>query len=156
MDSDRGKARRPAADAEMVAFVQRIGRHARETRGVRDFAVVPQNGEPLLKFPEYRAAISAIGKEDILYRMDGQANKSPRVKQNSDQDIEVIMQHVRLALADRIPVLAVEYLRDRDEDKKFVALSRQRMREMGLVPHFGKRLLADLSPVEAAPDMAVS
>ena len=150
MDEDRGKSRRPTADAEMVAFVQRIAQHAREVRGKKDFAVVPQNGEPLLQYPEYRAAISAIGKEDILFKMDGQANKQPKIAINSPTEVEAIMTHLRLALADRIPIIAVEYLRDRKSDEAKIPAALARMRQLGLVPHFGTRLLADLSPVTGA------
>ncbi len=148
MDSDRGRARRPTADAEMVAFVRRIASHARDTLKKRDFAVVPQNGEPLLKYPEYRAAISAIGKEDILYRMTGKANRTPQLAANDKDEVAKIISDVRLAVADRIPVLAVEYLRDRDTDAKKIPDALRTLRSYGLVPHFGKRLLGELSPVE--------
>ena len=147
MDDDRGKSRRPTADAEMVAFVQRIAHHAREVRGVKNFAIVPQNGEPLLQYPEYRAAISAIGKEDILFKMHGQANKQPKIASNSAAEVETIMTHLRLALADRIPILAVEYLCDRKSDEAKIPAALTRMCQFGLVPHFGTRLLSILSPV---------
>jgi cysteinyl-tRNA synthetase, unknown class len=153
MERERGAGMRPSADAEMVAFVRRICDHARNTRGCREFAVIPQNGEGLLAFPQYRAAISAIGKEDILFDQAGHVDNNPRVKPRPDNGIEEIMGYLRLALADRIPILSVEYLRDRPEDRSKIAPTLTRMRAAGLIPHFGERALRTLSettpPLEA-------
>ncbi len=155
---DRGSNRRPSAADEMVAFVRRIGEHARGARGRADFAVIPQNGEGLLVFPQYRAAISAIGKEDILFDQFGKADEKPHVKPRPEhggdagEGIEEIMAHLRLALADRIPILSVEYLRDWPEDQAKIGPALERMRAHGLVPHFGRRDLGSLS--ETTPPVA--
>lgn len=151
LQPERGAGRRPSAAEEMVAFVRRIGEHARVTRGRADFAVIPQNGEGLLVFPQYRACIAAIGKEDILYDQFGKADAKPRVRPRPEhggdagEGIEEIMSHLRLALADRIPVLSVEYLRDWPEDQTRIEPALARMRANGLIPHFGRRDLGSLS-----------
>ena len=147
MNSDRGAARRPTAASEMVTFVRRIAEHARVKRGKPDFAVVPINGEQLLKFPEFCAAISAIGKEDVFYEQVGKANQKPRIKARDEAEIEEIVSHLRLAIANRIPVLSMEYLRDWPEDAAKVAPLLARLRSLGYVPYFCKRNLADLSKV---------
>lgn len=151
LQPERGSGRRPSAAEEMVTFVRRIGERARVARGKADFAVVPQNGEGLLVFPHYRAAISAIGKEDILYDQHGMADQKPRVRRRPDvggdngEGVEEIMSHLRLAIADRIPILSVEYLRDWPDDVPKIPDTLRRMREAGLIPHFGKRDLGSLS-----------
>lgn len=147
LQPERGSARRPTAAEEMVAFVRRIAEHARVKRGKIDFAVVPQNGEGLLLFPQYRAAISAIGKEDIFFDQHGKADEKPHVKARPDggDGVESILQHLRLALVDRIPILAVEYLRDWPQDEAKIQPTLRRMRENGFIPHFGRRDLGSLS-----------
>ncbi len=150
LQSDRDAARRPTAAEEMVAFVARIGEHARRTHGKTDFAIIPQNGEGLLVFPQYRAAISAIGKEDIFFDQFGKANAKPRVRPRPEQGgdhgegVEDVMGHLRLALADRIPVLSVEYLRDWPDDQPKITTALARMRASGFIPHFGRRDLGSL------------
>ena len=64
------------AALRMIEFVKRISYHARVTRGMRDFLVVPQNAEGILEFDtgignlgmdDYLNTISAIGIEDLYY-----------------------------------------------------------------------------------------
>ena len=148
-DSDLGPQCRPRAGNEMVTFVRRIAHHARVKRGKANFAVIPQNGEGLLRDPRYRAVISAVGKEDILFKMAGQANAKPKVAVRAplgEDSVETVMSHVRLALADHIPVLAVEYLLDWPKDAPLVPQTVKDLRAMGLVPHVAVRLLDQLSP----------
>lgn len=148
LDDARGAQRRPTAAEEMVSFVSRIADHARRVRGQPEFAVIPQNGEGLLVFPRYCAAISALGKEDILYEQIGQANMKPRVKarpETGDNGIEAIAGHLRIAIANRIPIVAVEYLLDWPEDRRKIAATVERMRQMGLVPHIARRDLEQLA-----------
>jgi cysteinyl-tRNA synthetase, unknown class len=156
MNTDRGTARRPTADGEMVAFVRRIAEHARVTRGKKDFAVVPINGEPLLKYPEFRAAISAIGKEHIFFEQVGKAKPTPHIRQKTDVEVEEVVSLLRLAIADRIPVLAMEYLLDWTEDHLKIAATTARMRSCGFVPHYCKCDLASLSPVTLLDGGAVA
>ena len=159
MDDERGKAVRPSAGDDMVAFVARIGEHARKVRGKADFLVVPQNGEGLLQNVVYRNVISGIGKEDILYDMVGDADKNPHVTkrqesgQSDKETIASIMADLTLGLAERPPVtvLAVEYLRDWPEDIPVQAATAMRMRQLGFVPYLANRDLASLCPVIEPP-----
>ena len=157
LSDERGRGRRPTAAEEMVTFVRRIADHARVNRGKPDFAVIPQNGEGLLIYPQYRAAISAIGKEDILYDQFGKANAKPHVRPRPEQGgergegVEDIMENLRHALADRIPILSVEYLLDWPEDRGKMGPALQRMRRLGLIPHFGVRDLGRLSETIPPP-----
>lgn len=159
MDEDRGQGVRPTAGDDMVAFVARIGEHARLVRGKPDFLVVPQNGEALLRNARYRNVISGIGKEDILFDMVGDADKNPHVAerqesgQSEKETIASIMADLKLGLAERPPVtvLAVEYLRDWPEDIPKQAHAANRMRELGFVPYLANRDLACLCPVIEPP-----
>ena len=126
---------RPTAEREMVAFVQAIATHARAKKA--GFLIVPQNGEELLKFPDYVASIDAIAKEDLLFgggeRRDGEANPEPEVA-NAKALLD------KAAAAGR-PVLAVEYL----VDPLQVEAADRRLVTYGYIPHFATRSL-DTTP----------
>jgi cysteinyl-tRNA synthetase, unknown class len=159
MDDDRGADKRASAGDDMIAFIARIGAHARQTRGKPGFLVVPQNGEGLLRDAYFRRVISGIGKEDILFDMAGAANAAPHVTKRQEagesdkETVESIMADLKLGLAENPPVtvLAVEYLRDWPEDIPAQPATVARMRELGLVPYLAHRDLASLSPVIAPP-----
>ena len=65
-DGDSG-LKRATADREMADFVLAIAKHARVDRKHPDFAVFPQNGEALARFPDYLAAVNGIGREDVFF-----------------------------------------------------------------------------------------
>ena len=123
------KPERPAADSDMIAFVTRIADYARRKRP--GFMVIPQNGEALLEDAGYRRVISAQAKEDIFYGQDGdgKSNKKPAIQECLD--------HLKLAIDDGIPVIAIEYLKD---DKKRTEATR-RLAEAGCCAYFGPRAL---------------
>lgn len=58
---------RATAEDEMVAFVKALAHYARVTRGYADFGVFPQNGDGLASHPDYVAAVTGIGREDLWY-----------------------------------------------------------------------------------------
>ncbi len=60
-----GSPDRATAEDEMVAFVKEIAAHARTQDS--DFGVFVQNAEDLSSHPDYVAAVSGIGKEDLFY-----------------------------------------------------------------------------------------
>lgn len=164
LSDERGRGKRPTAAGEMVSFVRKIAEHARVRRGKPEFAIIPQNGEGLLTFPAYRATISAIGKEDVLFEQVGKANQKPRVRarQNAGGEagecVEDIVANLRHALADRIPILSVEYLADWPEDQPQIPGSVLRMRQLGFVPHIAKRDLGSLANavIDVAGDVQIS
>lgn len=126
---------RPTAEREMVAFVQAIAKHGRAKKP--GFLIVPQNGEALLKYPDYVATIDAIAKEDLLYgggtRRDGEANPEREVSQSKAL--------LDKALASSKPVLTVEYLVEPTQ----IAAAEQRLTSYGYIPHFATRAL-DVAP----------
>jgi len=56
---------RESAKRDMVDFVRRLSAYARALRP--GFVIVPQNGEELLRIPDYLAVIDGIAKEDLFY-----------------------------------------------------------------------------------------
>ena len=62
-----GKPGRASAEQDMVDFVKAIATHARETDGVKDFAVFVQNGADLARHPDYVATVTGIGQEDLFF-----------------------------------------------------------------------------------------
>ena len=153
----RGKDVRKSAANDMIEFVARIAEHAWNTRGKSQFAVIPQNGEALLEHDRFRASISAVGKEDILFRMVGAADQRPALAERDEVDIRATLAHLRLAQDDGLPVIAVEYLMDREQDMANVTPAAQLMRQLRLLPYFGVRDLDRLQPASkpvAAPVVA--
>jgi cysteinyl-tRNA synthetase, unknown class len=136
--------RKTAAD-EMVAFVSALAKHAwTKSPG---FMIIPQNGEGLLRNASYRAHISAIGIESLYFRGIVPPRDEPRrddVEPNREADLKERLASLDFAIADRIPVLTVEYLMDEPEDAAVAPAIGPVMRARGLVPHFSVRQLHKL------------
>ena len=117
---------------DMVGFVEAISRWAKAEKP--GFLIVPQNAEELLQSARYRTAIDGLGKEDFLFgdRGNDVANFDTRI--TSAEDL------LRLAHADRIPILAVEYARNPDNQ----ARAREHHGRLGHALYFGPRSLAFL------------
>jgi cysteinyl-tRNA synthetase len=144
-------ADRRTAQDEMVDFVTRICRSARARKP--GFLIVPQNGEQLLAKKRYRDVISAIGKEDILY--DQRKNSSRHVVDRQPRDyIAGTTEDLKHALADRIPVLSVEYLMDDAANRALIPKVEAEVRGLGYIPYFADRKLAVLHPTRHPPDLA--
>jgi len=146
-DAARGRDIRKEAATDMVDFVARIAEHAWNARGKSQFAIVPQNGEALLEHDRFRASISAVGKEDILFRMAGAADKRPALEERPEAEIRETLAYLRLAQDDGLPILAVEYMMDREQDMVNVAQAGKLLRQLRMVPYFGIRDLNRLQPV---------
>lgn len=101
---------RPDMERDMVAFVTRLAAHARRTRP--GFLVIMQNAEPLLRFPELRAAIDGVGKEELYFGLDGGegANDTDAIGESRNM--------LKLAQADGKVILTVEYLGDRGKQQQ--------------------------------------
>jgi cysteinyl-tRNA synthetase, unknown class len=159
---DRGQGNRPTAPDDMINFVARIATHARTVKGKPDFLVIPQNGEALLQVAKYRNVVSAIGKEDLLFEMFGKSDQTPgvvkRKESGSEREDSVasLAAYLRLGLTAQppIPVLGVEYLRDRPEDAALIPDAEKRLREFGIVPFFCLRQLDQLCPYSAGLNTA--
>ena len=134
----------PAAAEQMSAFVKALAAHARSLKP--GFLVVPQNGEELLEGADYRAAIDAIAKEDLLFGAG--RSKHPNSQQQTDEGVG----YLKLITRDRKPVFVVEYL----DDPRDIASARTRIETYGFIPHFAERKLdrmriGDLPPERARP-----
>lgn len=123
---------RPSTFEDMVAFVTDISGWAKAQKP--GFLIVPQNAEEMLQSPAYRAVIDGIGKEDFLFgdRGNDVANYETRIER-----AEMLL---RLARADGLPVLAVEYTRDPANQTR----AREHHGRLGSVLYFGPRSLAYL------------
>lgn len=86
----------------MVNFVATLAAYARARRP--GFLVVAQNGEELLKLPQYRAIIDAIAKEDLFYGLRGDDTPNPR------QAIADSLRHIAALQATGKPAFLVEYV----------------------------------------------
>jgi cysteinyl-tRNA synthetase len=113
----------------MIAFVKALAAQARALRP--GFLVVPQNGEELLDDASYRATIDAIAKEDLLFG-DGRPKRPNKPGRIADS-----LGHLEHLRQDRKPVFVVEYI-DKPED---VASARNRIEQLGFIPHFADRKL---------------
>ncbi|MEW5962189.1 MAG: MJ1477/TM1410 family putative glycoside hydrolase, partial [Pseudomonadota bacterium] len=142
-DDDRSPdgGRATAAD-EMIELVVRIARYAWGKNP--DFLVVPQNGHGLLESPLFRAHISAIGMEDIFFRWVSHSAAVDDAEPQSPSETRGKLDLLSMAIKDKIPVLAVEYLMDQASDRKLVPEVERSMRAKGLVPHFAGRQLERL------------
>jgi cysteinyl-tRNA synthetase len=135
----RAKGRSSAPD-DMIDLVGRIGAKAWQTNP--DFLVVPINGEELLGSTRYRSTISAVLCEDLLFRGDGEGG----VIETDVVAADLVMSDLKLALADGIPVLAVEYLLDTEGAEARISEATRQLRGMGLAPYFAPRQLDRLAP----------
>jgi cysteinyl-tRNA synthetase, unknown class len=126
----RWQKEHPQATADMVAFVSGLSAWAKAQ--APGFLVVPQNGEELLAFAAYRAAIDAQAKEDLLFGNHGNdvANAPARVERALD--------YILLAKTNGRPVFVVEYIRKPEN----LALAQGRLGGLGFIPYFGPRSLS--------------
>ena len=139
--------RRKTARQEMITLVERISQAARRKRA--DFLIVPQNGEELLQSAAYRSAISAIGKEDIFYDQKTGLDINTRcvVEKRPDKMIRDVADDLNRGLAEQIPVLSVEYLRDDPRNVAEIPAAEAVIRTHGFIPYFADRKLRALHPV---------
>jgi cysteinyl-tRNA synthetase len=121
---------RPEARAEMIAFVTELARTARRLKP--GFLVIVQNAEDLLTDADYRWVVDAVAKESMLY--SGAGGTGVR---NKAEDIGWSMGRLKLLMAERKPVLSVEYLTDIDA----IDAARHELIRQGFVPTFPTRSL---------------
>lgn len=123
----------PQAEAEMVRFVARIGEAARARN--RDFLVVMQNAEELLRHRAVLEAIDGIAKEDLYFGVDHRQGR------NDGETVAWSLKYLRKAKQAARSVFVVEYL----DDTKSMREVDKRARREGFVPHFTARDLGDLA-----------
>jgi cysteinyl-tRNA synthetase len=125
---------RASAAEDMRGFVEKISAYAHRAR--RGFLIVPQNGSNVIDdaseaaVKAYFDAIDAIGAEDTFYS-DGERRTQK----------DVLARLGKFSKAGK-PVLAVDYLSDQVEAKRFVELARKH----AFIPYVGTRDLDRLVP----------
>ena len=101
---------RDSADQDMIAFVSRLAYHARDKDP--NFIVIGQNAENLLADGHYRYLIDGIGKEDLLFGLegDGVPNGAPSVQWGTHMLLKGSLDGVR--------VFVIEYLNNQQDCQK--------------------------------------
>lgn len=127
---------RTTAERDMVEFVKAIAAYARARRP--GFLVVPQNGEELLRHPDYVSVLDGVAKEDLLYGIGGDGVP------NAEDDVKASLADLTAAKAAKLPVFVVEYLSD--PERRFEAALK--LKQLGFVANFADRQLG------AAPEAA--
>ena len=115
------------AQAQMAQFVAELSSYAKRRRP--GFLVVPQNGEALLRGPDYRRAIDAVAKEDLVYGANGEE------KLNDQAELRRGIRELNLAKSEGRPVFVVEYVTD---PVKRADVAKQ-LTGQGYIVHFARR-----------------
>lgn len=136
---ERWEGENPKAQADMVGFVQALSDYAKRRRP--GFLVVPQNGEELLRFPDYRRAIDAVAKEDLVFGANGDGEP------NSVEEVKNGIAELDRLKAEGRPVFVVEYLADPAKRAEV----QRRLAGRGYVLQFAQRELRH-TPEMAAPE----
>jgi cysteinyl-tRNA synthetase len=132
--------RRKFAATDMAKFVIQISNYARNTRGIKNFVVVPQNGSGIINEisdslkVRYLNSIDAIGVEDTFYY----GNKDENNKLAPQQDV---LENLKSYLSEGKKVLAIDYLTNETKIKDFVV----RSCDAGLIPQVSVRDLNSLA-----------
>jgi endo-alpha-1,4-polygalactosaminidase (GH114 family) len=127
---------RPAARDEMIAFVERIARHAREWRP--GFIMALQNPGSLVESSRFRATIDAVAKADLVYGLGAPHEPS------SQSRLATEVARLKRALRDGLAVLVVEHLNDPAKATE----ARRILDDHGFLSYIGPRELDRLVPQE--------
>jgi cysteinyl-tRNA synthetase len=111
----RVAATRPDIARDMVGFVRAISSHAKSIDP--EFLVIMQNAEGLLEHGDLRMAIDGLGKEDLVYGVDGAEKKNGR------DDIEWSTNLLAALRREGKPVFVVEYLNNLDKVRDAKAIT---------------------------------
>lgn len=125
----------------MIQFVRRISAVMKSRKP--GFLVFPQNAQGLLEDDIYVAAVDGIGIEDLLHKETpvegpGSTVDGPR---NTAADIKESVDLLKKLVAERKPVITVEYIRTRSN----IDRAARELEGFGFVPYFGPRDLARLA-----------
>ena len=127
------KEKRMSAQADMVAFVQRLSKYAKSLRP--GFLIVPQNAEGLLEVPEYMATIDGIAKESLHY-LPGEGGGRPPAEEH-EYSYGVLKQAVDAGKF----ILTVDYVSKYSQIEDVYTSGRA----SGFVPHVTVRALDEFT-----------
>jgi len=114
---------RPQARTEMIALVRKIAGYARNTRGINDFGVFPQNAPELLENPTYLSVITGLGKEELFFIATDEATED----ENREWDASLLS---KAHEAGKL-ILLVDYC----EQNRNVREAYIRSRTLGFIPY---------------------
>ena len=124
------------AARRMIKFVAEIANYCRVVKGVKDFIVIPQNGERLLEYDEngtFLEAISGIAVEDLFYW------ETEPIPENEAMNRTV---YLDMVLGARKPVFVVDYVDDgsgyEGENKERIDSFIAKARERGYIPYVAR------------------
>lgn len=123
---------RPQARADMIELVTHLSTYAKAKNP--DFLVALQNAEELLGNRQLRRALDLVAKEDLYYGIAADG------RPNAERDVKASLAQLKLAQAEGLPVLVVEYL-DRGPAVETV---RKALEAQGFIGYFAPRELDTL------------
>lgn len=126
-------AQNPASASEMVDFVEAISRYAKAERP--GFLILPQNGEGLLEYPGYLAAVDGVVKEALFYGVKREGSRNP------PDEVAYSTSLLERARSAGKPVFTVDYVSRQSQ----VADVYRRSRSDGFVPYAARRDLGSLT-----------
>lgn len=133
------KDRHPKARADMIDFVGELAREAR--RNQPGFLVIAQNAEDLLESASYRASIDGLGKEDMLYGVQGTGKRNP------PEMIAWSRERIDKLKRDGKKILVAEYLTSTEQ----ISTAAKELASLGYVPVYPPRALDGSDALKSAP-----
>jgi len=127
------------AGEDMITFVRAIADYARNTRGVSDFMVFPQNGAMILDEEsacDYLNDINGLGAEDTFYYGDEDNNNDLDL-----DNIDTITPYLNTFVSHDKLVLAIDYVQEADKVDDFY----ERAQNLGYLPYASVRELNTLT-----------
>lgn len=127
------------AASDMIEFVIAIADYARDTRGVENFLVFPQNGAAILDeqdASEYLDAVDGIGAEDTFY-FGAEENDNDLDLDHADEVTPYLDQFIDAGKT----VLAIDYVQDEAKIDDFY----ERAADLHYIPYASSRDLDSLS-----------
>lgn len=137
-DGESGEER-ASAGADMIDFVIAIATYARETRGVSDFLIFPQNGEAILDedgAEDFLAAVNGIGVEDLYFSSDVE-NDGDLDPAHTDEVLPYLEQFTDAGKT----VLAIDYVQSADK----ISTLYENAAATGFIPYASVRDLNELT-----------
>ena len=119
----------PNAPELMIDLVVSLAERARSQRP--GFLLLPQNAEPLLRYPAYRGVIDGLNKESLLAGLQGQNQL------NTAEDVAWSLGYIDQVRRLGLKLLATEYTSDPGVTRQVT----RRLLELGFTPFIGRRAL---------------
>jgi cysteinyl-tRNA synthetase len=137
-------ARTADYDVEMARFVGRLQAYADCRKP--GFLVFPQNAPELARIPGYLNVVSGIGKEDLYYGAEADAEPTdPQQTADWERDLDLFVQAGRLVLTIDYPFTDEDVSEYDPETLERIDDAYSRAEAKGYVPYAGVRNLGEVS-----------